>query len=201
MIEKSLKNVIILGLCLFAISLSGCNSEGRSLSPRGTPIPRQQRMQGDHIQGVTPQQQGLQRDHLQGTTPNPGQGALLGTNPMNPPVQPQQMSENRQKADNIRNELKNMREVENVSVIVNGNTALVGYKPADNAGDVNATKAVISSRVKEIDRTITEVRVSESPDIMTRMDRLSRDITDNRPMNVITNEFNQLFQGINPIAQ
>lgn len=201
MIEKSLRNVAVLGLCLFAIPLSGCNADGRSLSPRGTPIPQQQRMQGDHIQGVTPQQQGLQRDNLRGTTPNPGQGALLGTNPMNPQAQPQQMSENRQKADNIRNELKNMREIENVSVIVNGNTALVAYKPADNVGDVNATKSMISSRVKDVDKTITEVRVSESPDIMTRIDRLSRNITDNRPMNAITNEFNELFQGINPIAQ
>ncbi|RCX17118.1 YhcN/YlaJ family sporulation lipoprotein [Anaerobacterium chartisolvens] len=188
---------VFLGFCLITTMLSACDA-GRT-----SRLPDQQQ------QNV--QQQGIERDNLLGIAPQPEDGGTSGMNPgnnqganpgvnqgANPGVnQPdQQMAPDRQKAENIKNQLRDITEIADANVIVMGNTALVGYKPSGNMGDSNAAKNMIISKVKKIDRTITNVSVSEQPDMMNRMNRLGEDITNNRPMNDITNEFNQIMRGI-----
>lgn len=105
-----------------------------------------------------------------------------------------------QKAINIENSLNNMAGVRNARVVVNGNTAIVSYTPVNTATNVNATKSAIVNRVKQVDRSITNCAVSDSPDIGTRVNQLSRDInnTNNtRPGQELTDSFNKLMNNIN----
>jgi YhcN/YlaJ family sporulation lipoprotein len=103
-----------------------------------------------------------------------------------------------QKSRRIEEQLKNMNGIEDVRVIVNGNTALVGCKPSAAAGDPTAIRNQVAQKVKEIDNSVTDVRVSESPKILTDMERLSDNLTNNKPMDNIVEEFNRIFKGISP---
>lgn len=49
-----------------------------------------------------------------------------------------------------------------------------------------------------IDKTITNVIATQSSDIVNRITTLSKDITDNTPVNDIINEFNRIIRSINP---
>lgn len=196
--------MFVLVTCLLAISLTGCTTAGR-MQKRGT-TPQQQGATGVNPLGGTTGQ-GMRDGNLQGTTMlpgqpgipggNPTQGTLPGNNLSNTQGQ-QQVSIDRQKSDEIRNKLNGIAGVKDTSVAVRGNTCLVGYTPSGTAADVNATKANIIKRVKETDKSITDVRVSESADIMTRINKLSTDVTGSSPMNEITESFNKLMQEITP---
>lgn len=127
-------------------------------------------------------------------------GNLMGTNP--PGVLPQNVvTVDRQKSDNIRIQLNKMNELSQVGVIVTGNTALVGYSPSKKAKDVNTTKTMVANKVKQIDSSITNVVVSESADIMARINKLTTDISQNKPGNEIGNEVNQLLQRVAPVVK
>lgn len=204
--KKIKRNSFILALCFFAISLSGCNTGSRMQQDGTTQMPGQQggtMGRGDTI-GANPMntpmddrlgnQMGNQMDNQMGTQVNP-----LDQTP--------QMNKDTQKQDMIRNGIKNIPGVADVSVAVDGNSCLVGYRPSNTGGDANATKTEISKKVKELDKTITNVKVSESADIMSRIKKLSTDFTNNitnsitngnnnSPMNEISNSFNKLMNEI-----
>jgi YhcN/YlaJ family sporulation lipoprotein len=131
------------------------------------------------------------------------QGNMIRTNPSiatpQPSVTPQRVNTvDRHRTDNIHKQLSKMGELRQVGVIITGNTALVGYSPSHLAKDVSSTKALITSRVKQIDPSIKNVVVSESADIMSRINKLTTDISNNRPANEISNEINQLLKGVAP---
>lgn len=134
------------------------------------------------------------------------QGNLNKTNPPRispqPSISPLNMATaDRQKADNIHKELSKMNELSQVGVLVTGNTALVGYSPSNMAKDVNATKTLITNKVKQTDHSIKNVVVSESADIMARINKLTTDIANKRPANEISNEINQLLKGVTPAVK
>lgn len=109
-----------------------------------------------------------------------------------------QTAPDRRKAESIKRQLLNMNGVADCDVIVMGNNALVGFRPSGRRGDANVVRSSIMNKVRQIDSTITNVTVSESSDIMDRMRRLGTDITNNRPINAITDEFNKLIDGLSP---
>lgn len=176
--------------CVLALFMSACAGQQRT-----APQPDQQRMeqqgrnmQGDFTPGVNPPQD---RSILPGTDADLDRRA----------PQTQQMVDYRQKSNNVRNQVAAMGEVEKANVVVVGNTCLVGYKPSRLSKDVNATKKMISERVKQTDRSIDNVVVSESADVMDRVNRLYNDIANNRPMNEVNNEFKQLVNRVAPAAK
>lgn len=128
------------------------------------------------------------------------QGNLLEANP--PSATPlNAVTVNKEKSDYIHGQLNKMTELNQVGVIVTGNTALVGYSPSKTAKDVNTTKSMIANKVKQIDPSIKNVVVSESADIMAKISKLTGDIANNRPGNEIGNEVNQLLQKIAPTVK
>lgn len=209
MMKSNLKTVLVAfaGTCLISATLSACAQAGTERAPGPNA--------GQQLQNM--QTQGINRNNLVNTTTELRQGNMTDTNPGNNQgmnlrnnqgmnlgnnqANQQQTAPNRQKADNIKRQLMNMNGVADANVIVMGNTALVGFKPSGNRGDVNAVRSNIMNKVKEIDSTITNVTVSESADIMDRMNRLGTDITNNRPVNTITDEFNKMIDGLNPATQ
>lgn len=201
--KKNYKNMIILTLCLFSISLSGCNARLRMQEPGTTQVPGQQQGtilgQGGDTIGANPDQRGNARGNLMNTPLNNQMTTPNGTRSQAP-----QMTNNTQKSEQIKSQLQNIPGVDDVSVVVNNNSCLVGYKPSGAAGDVKATKEKITKKVKELDKSITDVRVSESADIMSRIKKLSTEFTNsfttnganNGPMDEISNSFNKLMNEI-----
>lgn len=185
MTKKPARIVTLLTLCFITIALNGCTTTGKAPEP-GNMNGAQNNMQ----------QEGTIFSGQEGMIPGPGQD---GVNPMNYEGNYQPMTMDKEKSSKIEEQLKNINGVENINVMVNGNTALVGYKPSGAAGDPTATKAEIVKKVKEIDKSITEVRVSEAPDIMSKMKKLSTDLTNNKAVDNISSEFDKIFKDISPM--
>ncbi|HEY9061731.1 MAG TPA: YhcN/YlaJ family sporulation lipoprotein [Pseudobacteroides sp.] len=105
---------------------------------------------------------------------------------------------NSKKADNICTQLDKINGIDNVKAAVSGNTALVGYDAANNNSDIGATKKLISDRVKQMDGTITNVVITDSKDISTRIGNLADNIKNKKPITQLDDEFNRIMQSINP---
>lgn len=193
------------GVCLITVMLSGCSQAGTSRSPG--------QYGGRQLQNT--QTQGLVRNNMVNTTtqlrqgnqtgiPNPG--TTLGNNPgpnlgMNQEYTPQlQSTPNRQKTDDIKRQLMKLNGVDNANVIVVGNTALVGCKLKNGTANSTAVRNSITNKIKEMDKTITNVTISESPNIMNRINMLGTDIG-NKPAGTFMDEFNKLLKGVAPASQ
>jgi len=196
---------VFAGTCLLAASLGACAQAGTERAPGSNAGQQLQNMGTQGINGNDMNNTGTQFGNMTGATNERYLGMNLGNNQGTTQgnYQGMNLSNNqqgvpdRQKADNIKSQLMNMNGVTDANVIVMGNTALVGFKPSVNTGNVNAIKSNITKRVKEIDKTITNVSVSESADIMTRMNRLGTNIAGNNQGNTIADEFNKIIDGLN----
>ncbi len=173
------------------------NSTGNTALNRTNMYGTTNLMNGTNMYGTTRTNMfGTTNTNMYGTTTPMNQTNMLGmgtgTNSGYNTTTQTQMLPNQQKAAQIKTQLDKMTGVKDAHVIVMGNTALVGCK---TTGNLNAVRDRITRTVKQADNTITSVTVSNSPDVMNRMSRLSSDITSNRPINTIMNEFNKLVRG------
>jgi len=189
------------GVCLITTLLGACAQAGTERAPgqnngRSLGITQGQRLNRNNLMNATTpygNMAGTPYGNMAGATP---EGANLAqTTPGGANMT--QTTPDRQKADNIRRQLMNMNGVADANVIVMGNTALVGYKPSGNTGNTKAVKDSIVNKCKQTDRTITNVTVSESPDIMARMSRLGTNVSNNGTVNNFADEFNKLINGLN----
>lgn len=194
---------VFAGVCIITAMLSGCSQAGTSRAPGMNTGRRltdtQQGLTGNNLMNTTPQYgnlAGTTQGYMSGTVPGDmagtTQGNLAGTTPGGANL----TTADRQKADNIRMQLRRMSGISDANVIVMGNTALVGFKPSGATGNMNVVKRNITNKVKEIDRTITNVSVSESSDIMTRMNRLGTNMTNNGMVTNFADEFRKLVDGL-----
>lgn len=124
--------------------------------------------------------------------PNPGTAGLMQMNQ-------QQITDGRMKADRIKAQLANMNDIRNANVVVVGNTALVGFNTTTADVDPVRARDMVISKVKQADNSITNVLTTNAQDVLMSIGRLSDDITHNRPVNSIQNDFNQIVRSINPI--
>lgn len=154
--------------------------------------------------GINQQSRNFIGQNMVGATPSPGLyrgytsddlGATPGTG-LNG-VRQQMMQQtvfDRQKADNIRSRLSNIKGIRQINAVVSGNTALIGYSRADGITKANSARNIITDSVKKLDNTITNVIVSDSADFSSRIKRLTDNINKNKPINGLTDEFNRLIQ-------
>lgn len=188
------------GTCILAASLSACAQTGTQRAPGPNAV--QQNMGTPGIYGNNVNYTGTQYGNTTGANNYTGmnitdnQDYTMG-NGLGGNVTGQQGAPDRQRADNIRRQLINMSGIADANVIVMGNRALVGFRPSGNTGNLNAVKSNITNKVKQIDKTITNVSVSESADIMARMSRLGANVTNNGMVNNFADEFNKLIKGLN----
>lgn len=173
--------------------MEGLNAPGPGMADPNAPDGRQPGLMGGPIGAP-----GANRPGAQGNVPdarinNPGAVNPLGLDA------PQPITANlKQRSENIKTQLKNMREIDQANVIVIENTALVGYKPSRGVRDMEATRNMIADKVKAVDTGVAHVVISESTDIMTRIGKLANDIANNRPMNEVNTEAKQIIQKVNP---
>ena len=192
---------LIIGVCVLAFLFIGSNMMGRK--------PQLDRNQiGQNLQHPNPDAgpnggnilggnrnagTGINTPNIKGIGGTPGPSNNVELNRMG-----QQIGFDGQRAGNIRNQLGTIDGVGQINTVVNDNTALVGYSPTGITQNANATKNAISNRVKQIDKTITNVIVSDSKDFSSRISRLADNIKNNRMTTDLNNEFNQLIKSVRP---
>jgi len=193
--------ITFLAFVFIVTMLSACAMQRTNRLPgqpnvqqQGQNIQRQEFRDGNAL-NVTPQTE--QTRNLLNVPPQTGRDGIMNNNPQtNQPGIVGQMNADTKKAENIKAQVKSMNEVKDASVIVIGNTALVGCKLSGNAGNTADIRNKVIQKVKSTDNTITNCTVSESPQILDRINKLGTDITNNKPVNEISEEFNRIIKTI-----
>lgn len=150
---------------------------GRTIT---TPVPRNGIVNG----GVN--------GNLNNTAPVPG--TIVGTTPG---ANAGNVNDMRSKSQNIERQVANLANVKDANVMVVGNTALVACSPNTTGVDTNALRNSITQKVKSIDPSITNVVVTESADVMTNVKQMFSNMN-NKSMNQITQDFNNMLRQITP---
>jgi len=110
-------------------------------------------------------------------------------------------AEIRQKSENINNQLMRINGIDKVNSVVVGDSCVVGYTPSGTARDTAALEREIEQKVRSIDPSIKNVAVSRSADVMQKVKQMAEDITNNQPINNLSEEIKKLIQSINPVAR
>lgn len=214
---KNYTKTAVIGLFVISAAASGC-------MVRGGGTPNQGNTPGIQRQGYTGQirPKGIANYNTGLATPFPVPGQRMGITPgitqpsptpgptipkdvgvpvpnSSPP--PDSIQDGRQKAENIRKQLLTMQELRDANVIVVGNAALVAFTPQNPSTDADTMKNMVISRVKQIDTGITNVTCSQSADVMNQVGKLYNDMANHRPMNEVTNDFNQIIKNIAPASR
>lgn len=201
---------LIVALCVCIIPLTGCAPSGNGNNPYGTQ--QGQRAPGGPNKDMNPNGGptgvGIRDNTNTRLGLNAPDNARLDSTPGTPVPSPglnrtdtaQPTRFDRQRAEKISNQLRAMRSIRDVNVVVNGNRAVVGYTPLNDNADTNSMNNKITNAVKKVDRTITQVTVSDTPDITRMINQLSNDITNNRPGNELQDSFTKLMQSIGRVT-
>ena len=115
-----------------------------------------------------------------------------------PQLQQDSLADYGRRADIIRDKLEAMNEVENVTVVVMGNNALVGYTSSNKSRNNDTTKNAIIKKVKDTDKAIENVTVTDALDLTKQLNRISEDIRNNRPIDQINASIDKIMRQITP---
>ncbi|MCX7710696.1 MAG: YhcN/YlaJ family sporulation lipoprotein [Clostridia bacterium] len=217
MFKSRFKSAILASLCILTVSLSACGGANRGNQQPGPGDTTQQgrNMIGDN-RGVDPNAGpggtnllGGNRDGISGNNPpdntrigtDPGNNNNINNNNNNAQYTQQQITDGRGKSDNIKRQLGTIKEIRNPNVVVIGNTALVGFNTANTKVDAAKARDMVINKVKQVDPSVTNVLATDSQDVLPGITRLSEDIRNNRPVNTIGDNFNQIVRGINPAGR
>jgi hypothetical protein len=102
------------------------------------------------------------------------------------------------RADNIKSQLAGLKEIQDVNVVVIGNSCLVGYTPTESSTDPNATKDLVAARCKQADSNIAGVTCGDTPDINSQIAGINSDLQTSKPAGDMSSRFNDIVKVINP---
>jgi YhcN/YlaJ family sporulation lipoprotein len=104
--------------------------------------------------------------------------------------------EDARRADRLEDRIEDMKEVKDVTVVVNGSTAYIGIDmDAKLQGRLTDTlKQKVIDRAKEVDKMLTRVYVSADSDTVTRLEELAEDIEDGKPISGIIRQIDEMFR-------
>lgn len=107
---------------------------------------------------------------------------------------------NAEKADKIAERIKKLSNIENASVLISGNTAIVGVDIKNNVeGQLTKDlKQRIENIVKKADNDIENVSITADPDLFTRISNMAEDITNGRPISGFAEQFEEILRRIAP---
>lgn len=213
MSKKNYSIIILIVLVLTSMFiLSACTA--RNMYPRQPAQPNTtgqgQNMIGPNMQGTTPgtTRPGAPDGRTQTApvptpAPTPAQTPTTQAPTTQTPattlrLQQNKIAEYNRKADTIKSKLESMKEVDKASVIVVGDTALVGCKLSSSAKNVDTAKNMITKNIKDTDKTIKNVNITESIDLTAQVNRISEDIRNNKPIDEINASINKIMREISP---
>ncbi len=113
-------------------------------------------------------------------------------------LQQNSLADNGRRAENIRKKLETISGIDDVSVVVTGNTALVGYRLTDRTKNAATIKNEIAKKVKETDRAIENVSVTDAANISAQLKRISEDIRNNGPIDEINASIEKIMRQLTP---
>ncbi|WP_025641218.1 YhcN/YlaJ family sporulation lipoprotein [Schnuerera ultunensis] len=105
------------------------------------------------------------------------------------------------RANAIAERVAALNEVNRCSVLISGNTAIVGVDMKNNLEGrmTTALKQKIERTVKNMDNNIANVSVTANPDLFTRISTMARDIGAGRPISGFAREFQEILRRITPV--
>lgn len=106
------------------------------------------------------------------------------------------------KADKIAAEVTKVKDVKSATVVITGNTALVGINMTSGTkGTLNAqVKESVEDAVKAVDKNITRVSVTADPDLFTRIENIAKDIGNGKPLSGFGQEIEEIIRRVTPGA-
>ena len=107
------------------------------------------------------------------------------------------MTDLRNRAEKIEQQLESLANVNDASVMVVGDTALVAYNPKSTGVDITNLRNTITQRVKSIDPSITNVVITESANVKQSIQQMFGNMN-NKSMDQITQEFNKMVRELTP---
>jgi len=101
----------------------------------------------------------------------------------------------------IAKKVNHLKEVKNTTVLLSGNTAIIGVEIDRNVQGqmTDDLKNKIIKAVKDADGSIRNVSVTANPDLFTRISNIEKDIRDGRPISGFAEEFQEILRRINPV--
>ena len=134
-------------------------------------------------------------------TPNNNMNRDINNNNINRDINDNNLDTNlSDRADKIANNVANLKEVNDATVIISGNTAIVGVD-IKNQIEGNLTtnlKKKVESTVRNTDKNIKNVTVTADADIFQRIQNIGRDIRTGKPISGFGNEIEEIIRRITP---
>ncbi|QQY80583.1 YhcN/YlaJ family sporulation lipoprotein [Keratinibaculum paraultunense] len=105
------------------------------------------------------------------------------------------------KAANIAEKITNLKEINSASVLISGNSCIVGVDIKNNIEGKMTTdlKQKIERIVRNTDNSIKYVSITADPDLYTRIRNMAADIANGRPISGFANEFEEILRRITPV--
>ncbi|MGF7056968.1 YhcN/YlaJ family sporulation lipoprotein [Brassicibacter mesophilus] len=134
-------------------------------------------------------------------TPNNDMNRNINNNNINRDINDNNMNTDlSDRADKIANNVANLKEVNSATVVISGNTAIVGVD-IKNQVEGNLTtdlKKKVEKTVRNTDKSITNVTVTADADLFKRIQNIGRDIRTGKPISGFGNEIEEIIRRITP---
>lgn len=204
---------ITLGLSAISLPLTACNMNPNNTTPQRTGIIDRQNNNNmpysntgyqrinntglnsriNRIASPIPDSRfGNMNGNIARTTPLPGTN--ISTTPA---ANANNLTDLRNRAEKIEQQLESLANVNDASVMVVGDTALVAYNPKSTGVDITNLRNTITQRVKSIDPSITNVVITESANVKQSIQQMFGNMN-NKSMDQITQEFNKMVRELTP---
>lgn len=174
--------LILIMVTMITAALTGCKSAARKPAPtRYTPAPSR-------------------------TVPTPARTTPGYTTPApKTPVTPapvKRPTTESARAAKIASNVAKLPEVNKATVVISGNTALVGIdmKSRVQGAKETAVKKKVEKTVRNTDKAIKNVSVTSDPDLYTRINNIAKGIAAGRPLSEFTKQISEILKRITPSA-
>lgn len=179
---KKTRNILLILLTLImalSISLTGCKATKKPSPTRYTP--------------TTPR-----------TTPAPSPGMTTPA-PSRTPTTPAPVKRpvpQSTRAAKIATNVAKLPEVNKATVVISGNTAIVGIDMKASVQGTHETqvKKKVEKTVRDTDKSIKNVSVTSDPDLYKRIDNIAKGIAAGRPLSEFTKQITEILKRITPSA-
>ncbi|MDK2805126.1 YhcN/YlaJ family sporulation lipoprotein [Thermoanaerobacterium thermosaccharolyticum] len=179
---KKTRNILLILLTLImalSISLTGCKATKKPSPTRYTP--------------TTPR-----------TTPAPSPGMTTPAPSRTPttPAPAKRPVPQSTRAAKIATNVAKLPEVNKATVVISGNTAIVGIDMKASVQGTHETqvKKKVEKTVRDTDKSIKNVSVTSDPDLYKRIDNIAKGIAAGRPLSEFTKQITEILKRITPSA-
>lgn len=204
------KNKILFLIFAFVLSVSIIGCSNKPQKPMNTkeqinrdlPNNRDLEKNSENIPGI--------EKNTKNTTPNKNLNKPSNMSKRDTTVNPNNNRDNNivdksnnmsKRADTIAKKVTDLNEVNSSSVLLTGNTCIVGVNIKNNIEGKTTSdlKQKIEKTVKNTDNEVKNVSITADPDIYKRISNMATDIGNGNPISGFADEFEEILRRITPI--